>query len=284
MPSKFGRWVISDTGTGTPPIDYVVQRSPFQDGATVKGFFLQPRTVTLLIRHGFCSRDAYWTGRAGILDALRPNRQLVPTGVLPGILEKTLPSGEQRRLDVYIAVGPAFEPSKPGSWSEWDFREVLNFTAYNPVWYDAAQSNLVAFAGSELVFPITFPIIFEALLSETTIHYLGTWLEYPTIMITGPISAPVIDNLTTGERIGLDYNIPAGVTVSIVLTPGYKTVTDNLGNNLIGAVTTDSDLATFHLAPDPEAPGGMNDIRIGGGGTTAGTSLRISWYARYFGI
>ena len=53
VPSFVGRWVINQSGWGTPPIEHVTERGPFQHGETVKDYFLRPRTIQLLIRLGF---------------------------------------------------------------------------------------------------------------------------------------------------------------------------------------------------------------------------------------
>lgn len=282
VPSAYGRWVIGQSGWGTPPIDYITVRGTQQHGATVKDYFLLPRTIQLLIKQGYCSRSEYWTGRAGILDAIRPNRQ--PTGEhAPGILELTWPDGSVRRLDVYIADGPRFEPSELGRWDEWAFREVLRFTAFDPIIYDPAEQTVSFVAGDELVFPITFPITFSDIAQSGVANYLGTWEDYPTIEITGPITGPSITNVDTGETITLDYAVPAGDVVTISLR-GDKLVTDQAGANLIGTVNPASDLASFHIAPDPEAPGGVNTINVAGSGTTPATSIVVTYINRYFGI
>ena len=104
-------------------------------------------------------------------------------------------------------------------------------------------------------------------------------------MITGPCQNPKIENLTTGEKLELLYNVAAGQIVTISLAVGQKSITDNYGLNLIGALTGDSDLATFHLAPDPEVAGGDNTIKATLGGATPGTtSVQFKWFARYVGI
>ena len=122
------------------------------------------------------------------------------------------------------------------------------------------------------------------LLRVLNISYPGTWLALPTIVIAGRIDDPRIDNVTTGEKIELDLNIPNGRTVTIDLTEGVKTVTDDLGTNLIGAVSSDSDLATFHIAPDPEATGGINAMRLRGSNASGNTSVQIRYFVRYFGV
>lgn len=284
VPANVGRWVISDEGTGLPPIDYITQRGPAQHGETVTDFFLRPRTIQLLVRQQACSRNGYWANRAGLLNNLRPNRQIVPNGVQPGQLKFRMSTGAYRAFDCFLTQGPNFQPRQPNRWDEWALQEVLRFTAFNPVAYDPAVNTQSFMLPEQLVFPITFPIVFGGLNDTENIAYTGTWLEYPTIELTGPMTNPVITNLATGETIALTYDIPAGVTVTITLTYGNKTVTDSLGNNLIGTVTPASALASFHLAPDPEAAGGINPINVAAGSVGASASAVISYFDRYLGF
>lgn len=287
-PHDPGRWVISFSGFGTPPIEYITQRGPFQDGETVKDFFLRPRVVQLLIRHNFTNRDAWWDGRARLLDEIRPNRQSTATAVVPGTLRMILTDGSVRDLNVFISEGPRFEPRQSNQWDEWSFQEVLRFIAHNPIAFDPTQITFT-FAivlDSDLVFPITFPIEFGSgeVDVSSSINYTGTWLSLPVVVITGPLEDVRIDNLTTGEKLELSANVAAGRTVTIDLTEGVKTVTDDLGNNLIGTLTSDSDLATFHIAPSPEAPLGVNSMRLQGKHPSAATSVQIRYFTRFYGF
>ncbi len=287
-PHDPGRHVLSFQGLGTPPIEYVTQRGPFQDGETVRDFFLRPRTVQILERQNFCDRDAWWNGRSDILNELRPNRQTTPDGVTPGRLRFFRTDGTARDLRVFIATGPVFEPRVSNQWDEWSFQELLRFIAHDPILFSTTQtvSAFVIALDADLVFPITFPISFGAGLVDDTLNitYDGTWETFPIITIVGPIKLPRIDNNTTGEKLEFTLDIAVGQTVTIDLTEGVKTVVDQTGLNLIGGLTTDSDLGSFHIAPDPEATNGLNVIRLRGSEPTGATSVSLSFFVRYFGM
>lgn len=287
-PHDFGRWTLSFSGFGTPPIQYITQRGPFQHGETVRDFFLRPRVIQLLIRQGFENRTRWWAGRAALLNEIRPNRQATATAALPGQLRLVQTDGTTRDLNVFISEGPRFEPRVATQWDEFAFQEVLRFIAHDPVAFDPTQiiATVTLALASDLVFPITFPITFGSGLVDSTLNitYLGTWLELPVITIVGPLEDVRIDNTTTGEKIELSADIAPGRTLTIDLREGFKTVVDDLGNNLIGIVTSDSDLATFHLAPDPEAANGVNAIRVRGTNPTGSTSVTIAYFNRYFGF
>ncbi len=125
-----------------------------------------------------------------------------------------------------------------------------------------------------------------SLISQTfNVNYPGTWKTFPRIIVVGPLNNFRIDNLTTGEHIELTFNIPSGRTVTIDLRSGRKTVVDDLGTNLIGTVTADSQLGTFHIAAAPEAPLGVNQFQITGVDAEEGVSrVTLEWLNRYYGI
>jgi hypothetical protein len=276
--------VLSTEGFGTPPLEYIVDRSPFQHGNTVRNMLLLPRPVQVVVMQNFCSRADYWSGRASLLNAIRPNR--VTDYNSPGKLLYLLPNRVKRQLDVLLDDGPGFQPPQQG-WRAWSFTEVLRFTAHDPVWYDPTLQSVVFDAAAssldELEFPATFPIQFSTFGGSTSIQYDGTWLDYPTIVLTGPITSPVITNQSTGDEIGLDYAIASGETVTITLR-GIKTIVNNSGDNLLYTLTAESDLTTFGIYPDPQAAGGVNTISVSGSGTDANSTVTVQYYNRYIGI
>lgn len=267
-----GRSVLAFSGTGMPEIEYITQRGPFQHGESVKDYFLRPRVVEYHIRQVGCSRDQYWALRAALLDILRPNRGLNAT------LTKYRANLPPRALTVTIQQGPGFQGAKQGVWDEWSIDEILRFVAFNPVYYDPVPYAISFNALGGMTFPITFPIVFAASGGNAIIAYNGTWLEYPTFVITGPLSSIDIYNATTDERIGLTYSIAAGRVVTISLSYGAKTVTLDDGTNLIGYLTPSSDLGTFHLTP------GNNDISVTGTGFVTGSAIELQYHERYIGI
>lgn len=276
--------VLQQEGFGAPPIEYVTDRAPFQHGDTVRSFHLASRPVQLVILQNFCSRADYWDGRARLLDTLRPNR--ITDFNNPGKLRYYLANGETRQLDVMPEAGPGFAPAQQG-WRAWSFTETLRFTAHDPAWYDPTQQNVVftaeATAADQLVFPATFPITFYSFGGSAAIQYEGTWVEYPTLVLTGPIQSPLITNSATGDSIQLGYNISTGETVTITLR-GVKSIVNQAGTNLLNYLTSDSDLTTFGLYPDPVATNGVNTISVSGSGTDNNSTVTIRYYNRYFGI
>lgn len=273
---------------GMAPIRYVTQRGPFQHGSTLLDYFLEPRIIQVRHRRIAQSRNQHWDNRADLLNMIRPNRQAI-NSLEHGQLRKIMRDGTTRDIDVIVEQGPSFSAGIGNKWDEWATSDVIRFIAHDPVFYDPTQiSTSFTFSTfDELEFPIDFPIsFFASTFDETdTITYNGTWLTYPEIIFTGPCSNPIITNVTTGEKIELDYVIASGEVVTITTAYGNKTITNDDGDNLIGTLTTDSDLATFHIAPDPEATDGENQFRAQGSGADADeTSMVVRYYTRYIGI
>lgn len=135
--------------------------------------------------------------------------------------------------------------------------------------------------------PLTIPMSVGASTLNVTsvIDYGGTWRSSPVIVMTGPITNPVILNTTTNEK--LDFTgtvLGSGTTYTIDTRYGYKTVVDQTGANKIADLTNTSDLATFHLAADPEATDGLNSIQVTGTGVTSATSVFVQYYERFVGV
>lgn len=277
------------SGTGMPPITYRTQRGPFQHGVTPLGFILEPRIIQLLHRRNTNNRKNYWAARADIMNLLRPNRQNTNDLIL-GTLRKIYQPGRTKRdISVFIQSGPNFNATQQGRWDEYSFTEAIQFIAHDPTFFDPVevQKTLTLDTNAEdIEFAFNFPFTFlSSALGETdTITYVGTWDTFPTILFIGPMRNPIVRNLTTGEKIKLNTTIGAGRTVTVSLQYGNKTVTDDLGTNLIGTVTTDSDLATFAIVPAPKAPSGVNSIGAAATNLTGVSKIVLEYFTRYIGI
>lgn len=110
---------------------------------------------------------------------------------------------------------------------------------------------------------------------SVSIPYLGDVDSYPVITMTGPMSDPVIRNETTGDV--LDFTggtIGAGTVWVIDLRYGRKSVLQGTVSKE-SYLSTDSDLTTFRLVPDPVAAGGTNTVSLlsSDGGTAAVVTL-----------
>jgi len=271
---------------GMPTVEWQTTRGPYQHGKTVHDYRLRPRTVQLQAYWTGCSRDEYWRLRSEILDIFRPNRSATN---LPGRLRTVRRDGSMRDLWCYVLDGPVFPQGDPKAWQEWAVEDTVRLIAFDPVLFDPAGTTTdIITIENELVFPINPFIIWgpmAAIAVNANITYAGTWREWPTLTFVGPLEAPLVRNVTLDLEIGFNYTITGGRTVTVDLTPGRKTVTDDLGNNLLAYISEDSDLAEFRLECDPIAAGGINAMYAQASGVMNGVSqINIEWLNRYIGV
>lgn len=281
------RWVWGFQGGGLAPVQYITQQGPFQHGQTVIDYRFQPRLFTLIHRRNGNCRADYWAHRRQILTQLTPSRQLFGE-FTTGTLRKKISPTLSVDLKVLVSEGLNFD-QRQNAWDEWAIQDAIRFIAHDPFYY-GTSTHEIEFGGTgddELVFPITFPIVFGKSFVDDTqvINYAGTFNAFPIITITGPAKGVTLTNLATNEMISLNYDVPTGVIVTINLSEGQKTASDNLGNNLIGYITPNSDLATFSILPHPGAPNGVNTIRMTAANTQPGeTRVVLSYQDKYVGV
>lgn len=269
---ELDRFLISEEGLGMPGIKYIDQTGPFQHGKTIYDYRLEPRIIQLLFRENTSSRNNYWLLRREILNLLRPSRQVISTFNL-GTLRRIMPDTSVFDIDCLIEQGPSFRARETGSWDEWSVMETIRFICPDPTFYipTAIIETSVAAGGA---------------MPNIDITYDGSWISYPTIVVTGPIDDLVITNTGTTEVLDLTgYSLAAGRMITFDLSFGNKTVIESVAGNIIGYLTDDSDVATFHLDCAPAVSGGLNTITIGGSSVSNGvTTVAFSYYKRYIGI
>lgn len=279
--------LIQIQGLGMPPLDKRTVRSPFQHGETYLGFSLRPRVVTVSLALRQCTRLELWQLRQDLISLINP---------LIGTLRIR---AEFRNGSIYelhdVAYDSQFEMGTDGMTGPYTQNIAARFVAYDPVWwyYPMNQAGPVLTIVEDLIFgdvspPSTaiFPITFGAVHIDEAVNIVngGNWMAFPTFTLTGPMYFPVIENITTGEKLQLDYAIVVGEVVTITTEFGNKTVTSSVNGNLIGYLSTDSDLATFHLDPDPLATDGVNVLTFYATFLDAGSGILVQWFNRFLGL
>ena len=269
---------IADEGLGMAPLHRIVERGPNQHGETDLGFRLDPRIINLVI--GLFGEDDgdYWDAREELLGIFTPTR-------FPITLTFTLPNGKVRAIDVHVEKDMAL-PS--GNRRRIAHNVGVQLRGSEPTFYDPTLQS-IAFGLGGAAAPWSIPMAVPTPVGKTSIDqvrtftYPGSFLSNPVIKITGPITNPKVINITTGETLDLTgITISAGDFYEIDTRFGKKTVLDAAGVNRYDKVA--GDLSTFHLAGNPEALGGLNDLRVSGSGITAATEIYLSFYLRYVGI
>lgn len=272
---------LASDGLGAAPLHRLAERGPQQHGDTDLGYRLDPRIFSLVLLIEADDESEFWNQRADLISYFAPYHA--------PILKFVLKNGATRYIDAYH-VGDLIM-------SDEDFRgrvvkTAVRLKAPDPTFYDpevAAVTFALGGGGDAFVIPHEVPhgVGASTIDQVNVIAYTGTWLSYPhLIRITGPIEDCVITNEATGEK--LDFTgvtIAGGDYYDIDCRYGQKTVVDSSGVNKIADLTSDSDLATFHLAPDSaDAPGGVNSIRVTGSSVTEATGVAVNYFNRYLGI
>lgn len=264
-----------DSGMGGPPMHRMEERGPLQHGATDLGFRLDPRVIQLVL-------GLYADDRAGAYLKRKQLAGIFPPGAA-GSLEWEV-DGLVRQIDGHLMEGMDFSSQdRTGGWQ----KMAVVLRCPDPTWYDPAGSALTytlggGGSGTPVPTPVPTPVGASNILANTALTYAGDWLSYPhLIRIVGPMTDPVIRNLTTGEELPFSATIATGHYYDIDLRYGYKTVVDDAGVNKVSMLTTGHDLATWHIAAHPEAAGGINVIEVEADAVSELSAIQISWLDRY---
>lgn len=274
-------WIQAEDGLGMAPVRRLEERGPQQHGATDLGFRLDPRTITLVLGFQAGSLAEFYSRRETLLRLLRPTNT-------PLQLRWELENGERRGIFAHVASGPAMGSQDRLGLSQ---RAGVILRAADPLFFDwVGQSAVYGVGGGSsdawiIPWAIPWTIGSSTIGGSRAITNPGSFDALPRIIITGPITSPVITNTTTGEVLDLTgYSLTAGQTLTIDCRDGVKTVTREDGSNQIAQLSEASDLATFHLAADPDAPGGSNSISVAGSGATTATEVFLQFNPRYIGL
>lgn len=305
--------LVEIRGLAMPPLDHRTIRSPFQHGELYLGFSLRPRPVQIVMHVEGCDRLDMWYKRRELIQQMNP---------LLGRLRLQVHFRDHTIYELHeVTYDAGFDVGTDGQAGPSIQAFAARFMAYDPVWFKHPENILsaVLVVTSELTFHIReepgwgagitfhiefplifaeplppefvgngiiFPIIFGAtmILEEFNVTTVGNWISYPTFVLTGPLRDPVISNTTTGEKLELTYKVMDGEVVTITTEFGNKTVFNEGGDNLLGYLTTDSDLATFHLDPHPLAEDGVNVIKLEATECFAASAMTVLWHDRYLGL
>ena len=294
-----GNWILTNVdGLGMTETSRLAQRGPIQDGDSDLGWRRTPRYLSLRWALQGCTARHLWDLRTELMTIWRPRTSD------PVILTFYLPNGDTRSSNVNLE-GELDFPS--GQRLDGKTQAVVvPLKASDPRLYDPTQQivnfNLLSSSGGlPIPLPVPIPIGASALNTVETVYYASGHLlaspEYPIIILFGPITNPVIENLTTGEQIALTANgglsLASGEFVTIDLTGAplfdRKTIINQDNISVAQYMTNDSDLATWHLAyngeklPDGTYCDGNNLIRVSGVNVNLNSRIVMRYYNRYEG-
>lgn len=277
LSDKVTCWLISQDNVGMATLHRMSARGPQQHGDSDRGFLLDPRFPTFIFGVEAPTMD---TKRDTLISWFKPRYDAF-------ILEWIRDDAAVRRLDCHF-----YDQMRLGGDVRSHYWQKVPITvkAGDPTFYDPVEVSLVlGIAGGidEMVIPLPIPWPIGAAVIDAlcVVTYVGSWLTYPIIVITGPITNCVITNEATGEKLDFTGVTIAGAdTYTINLTGERKTVVNAAGANKIADLTADSDTATWHIEAAPDAPGGINTIHVTGTGANAATAVRMRFLTRYLSL
>jgi len=273
--------IEGEDGLGMPDLHRMEERGPFQNGSTDRGYRLDPRHPAYVFGISTWTRSQLWDRRQELLRIFRPSRLIV--------MKHVLDNNDVRYLDC-LYTGGMNMPAKDRRAGVFQ-KVAIALVANDPTFYDPDGQSVtftLGGGGDTWPFPWTIPwgVGTSTVDLSANLQYDGDVATFPSIIrITGPIDDAVITNVSTGEK--LDFtgaSIAGGDYYDIDLRYGLKTIVDASGNDVLSDLTSDSDLATWHLAADDEVTGGINNIRVQGDNITASAKVEINYYNRYGGI
>lgn len=270
-------YYLGDDGTGMAPSHRLTSRGSLQDGDTDRGQRLDPRVVRLFLQLVGTSRSDLYTKRQTLIRFLKPGNSPVlkftpgaTTYAIAGyyVGDMGLPSNDREGFSQKLAV---------------------SIRCPDPLFYNPTQASLtfsLANDGTSVPTPVPTPVGASTINQQSTITYTGSYHSLPVVRVFGPITDAVITNLTTGEK--LDFtgvSIASGDYREIDCTYSIKTVKDSAGAIKNNNLTTDSDLATFHIQEATDGTASLvNTIQVTGSGVSALTNIQLIYYTRYAGI
>lgn len=273
--------VVSVEGVEVPAVTALTEQAPLQHGDTDIDFRLAPRVVLLTLQAPRNASYSYIELRALL------NRIFKPSNT-PIVLLITDPNGQQYQLNtrsISVQFADVLDQRLL-------LRAAVQLRAADPLFYDPIQSLIAytfATAGGAFSIPSVVPTFFGGSTIDTqqAIVNAGTFKALPIIDIYGPITDPVIENVSTGLK--LDFT---GITINngdyytIDLRYGRKQVYKNgdTTDNRISELTIDSSLAIFAIEADPDVIDGNNIVYVTGTGGTNNTKIYIRYNTPYVGV
>jgi hypothetical protein len=160
--------------------------------------------------------------------------------------------------------------------------QVVQFTmtAHDPFWYTSYQAAALG-TTSVATFPLVFPFTLPSNTATSTVTNNGDISAAATIIITGDVTNPKIENITTDEFFEFTIDMDANDVMTITTGFGNKTITyydATAGTTVNGFQYLNADSIFWELAP------GVNELVFTSDAVDAATRVTLSWRDRYSGV
>lgn len=271
-------FAIADlTGTTTPQANISLLHTPLKHGAVYSRSTYQTRQISLgLTITSGCQHDLIALRRV-LTGVVNPLRGPLALEVAYDFTTETFTC---YNVTLERGIDLAFSATDPAQ--RW--KTALALVAHDPFWYGSSQEErFLPYAfRPELQFPATFPIVFGVTagrIDELRGVEVGGAFEVPVqVVLTGPLSIPIVENRTTGKKLALNYVIPPGRTITI--DTATREVLDAAGHSYRGYLSSDSNLASFTLLPSGDGAV-VNSLWVYALNCTTSSSIAVTWRGRY---
>lgn len=275
------QWVDPDGAMYTLDVDWSVAgrfmpKIIFESDAVPR----QPGEFFRFVSHGtrefLCPFDVQGTSEADLRTNIRSMIAAMDPTRGTGKIRVTSPVGDQREINCHVSSGLDLQETLgDNSGPTWQ-RFPATFLAHDPYWYDTNTTTQTFTVGTGALFFPFFPLKLTAseIAVDSTVNNTGDVECWPVWQIVGPGSVVKLRNLTTGKDLYFPLvNLAAGTSIFIDTRPGYKTVNFHDGSNAYIWLSETSSLWPFVR--------GTNTIRLEMSGTTASSSLSLTYAKRY---
>lgn len=256
-------------GRYMPPVEFVEDDVPAQDGSRLREVRVRPREVALPIDVMVADTAALRVLMRTLVRKFSPQRG-------DGRLRVLSADGTTREL--WCRYRQGLELSEAFEAGLGMQRTVVVLRAVDPFWYDLTPTAATFTSAAPVNFLgdpfLPIKLSSDSILGEQTVTNDGDVIAWPVWTVQGPATSVVLTNVTTGQVIDLPVALTNVQSVTIDTRPFFKTVRRNDGTNLYGSLTAASSLWAL-------GSGGSTVIRTTVAGSTAETFVTLVFSRRW---
>jgi Phage tail protein len=262
-------FIDSLNGVGEVEVDLQSQKSPYQDGDTHIDAVLKPRYINLEGEIIEISAPEIKKLRRELIKLCNPKL---------GLGKITLEMDGDIREIIGTPDGGVVFPERGENIYQ---KFMITWKCSDPNWYDPKieKRTLASFVGG-FSFPFSFPLSFGEVGDFLEVENKGDVDTPVFVVFKGPLKNPVLENKTTGQKITVTQEIPAGESLEINTAFGKKSVIRVMENGTrVSAFNwVDPKSKLWQLIP------GINEISYSATDEAGNAAATIYFYNRYVGV
>ena len=260
-------------GFSFTPATHRTTRFPYQNGVTIQNTDGDPREISFEIMITASTLGALETLIENLSDQFNP---LGDEGTL--VYEKA--NGDTRRIYCKANL-PQLDMNVRNATSQ---KALIKLIAFDPFWYSDSTNIAYCAPPGTNMFPFpavaSWPWIIGAIAASPSVINSGTQDAPVTLVFTGPIEDPSLNNITTGNAFSITKHLAAGDTFTVTTALGEQSAyyTASGGSRVNGMQWVDIASTFWHLVP------GVNVITLTSNSATSPAGCSIEWSDIYVGV